>query len=220
MIGIIVVLSGCNSETIEEKMYTHLEEAVRLEAEFEKQQNEITELERKEQQIYSQIIDLDMDEFDQITELSQEAIQIIGERAELIDLEKESIDSSESEFKETEGLIKEIKDEEVKAKAEEMFEVMEERYRSYDQLNEAYIVSLDLEKKLYEMLQQEDLEQDELTEHINNINESYQEVLEANEQFNEFTVEYNNLKKEFYEIAGIEVDFEENPTSDEENDNK
>nr|WP_245831814.1 YkyA family protein [Oceanobacillus senegalensis] len=64
------------------------------------------------------------------------------------------------------------------------------------------------------MLQREDLKQEELTDHINKINDSYQKVLDANKEFNQYTVEYNELKKEFYQAAGLEVTFDENPPSD------
>ncbi len=216
----IVILSACNNTTVEEEIHIHLEEAVRLEADFENQQSEITQLEMEEQEIYNEIIDLGMDEFDQITDLSERAIENINTRTNLIALEKESIQASQKEFQKIEGLMEDITDEEVKSKANSMFEVMNNRYTSYEQLNESYLDSLELESELYEMLQREELKQEELTEHINKINDSYQKVLDANEQFNQYTVKYNELKKEFYDLAGIDVSFEENPTTNDEGSNE
>ncbi|GAB3068271.1 YkyA family protein [Virgibacillus ainsalahensis] len=214
MIGFFLILAACNSESAEMQIHNHLEEAVELEEGFEQQQSEITELERQEQELYSQIADLGMDEFEQIQEISQQAIEVIDQRADKIELEKESIEASKEEFNKTEGLIEDLEDEEIKAKAENMYEIMNNRYGSYNDLYAAYTSSLELEKELYTMLQEEGLEQETLTDHIKIINDSYQQILDANEQFNNETVEYNALKQEFYDAAEINVEYEENSTSD------
>ncbi|WP_100011100.1 YkyA family protein [Lentibacillus sediminis] len=211
---LIAVLAACSGESAEEQIHNHLEEAVALEEDFENQQSAITELEQQEQEIYSQITDLGMDELDEIQQLSQQAIDVINERAEKIEVEKESITASEEEFNKISDLIPELENEDVRAKAEEMQEVMANRYNAYDTLYEAYTESMELEKELYTMLQQEELEQAAVTEQINQINESYQAVLDANEQFNNLTVEYNALKQEFYELAELNVEYEENTESE------
>ncbi|MEC5426032.1 YkyA family protein [Virgibacillus sp. C22-A2] len=211
IISLLAFLSACSSESTEEKIHSHLQEAVELEKGFEEQQKEITELERQEQELYSQIINLGMEDFEKIQELSQQAIEIIEQRSEKIDLEKESIAASEVEFTKTADFIDDLEEQEVKDTASTMFDVMNNRYSAYYALYDAYTESLMLEEQLYTMLQQEDIQQEDLTEQINTINNSYQEVLEANDQFNEGTVEYNALKKEYYELAGIDVSYEENP---------
>nr|WP_306798598.1 YkyA family protein [Oceanobacillus saliphilus] len=205
----LALLTACSGQSTEEQIHSHLEEAVVLEAEFEDQQSVITDLEVQEQEIYNQIIDLGMDDFDQITELSNQAIGIIDQREEEIDVEKQSIEASHEEFAKIEDLITNIENTEVQDKANSMYDVMNNRYRSYGELNEAYVTSLELERELYTMLQQEDIEQEELTAHINSINDSYERVLQSNDEFNNYTVEYNALKKEFYEAAQLEVSYEE-----------
>nr|WP_251046144.1 MULTISPECIES: YkyA family protein [unclassified Oceanobacillus] len=210
----ILVITGCNNETTEEKIHSHLEEAVALEEDFENQQEEITELEEKEQEIYNQIIDLGVDEIDKINELANEAITVIEDREEKITAERGSIEASEEEFSNIEELINDIDKEESLTNAENMVEVMNQRYESYYTLNDAYMNSLSLEKELYELLQQEDLEQEKLTEQINAVNDSYEKVIEANEGFNEFTVEYNALKREFYESTDLNVTYDEEPEAE------
>ena len=206
---VLIILTACNNESASEKIYTHLEEAVQLEKEFEDQQDLITDLEVKEQEIYSEIIDLGMEEYNQIVELADEAIEIIHERKTLIEKEKNSIEASQEEFRKIEPLLEEYEDGKTKDKGKEMFEVMINRYTSYEKLNKEYINSLEKEEKLYELLKDEDLEQDQLTNQINKINDSYQQVLKANDAFNSYTVQYNDLKREFYELAEIEVNYKE-----------
>ncbi|RDW18521.1 hypothetical protein CWR48_12675 [Oceanobacillus arenosus] len=209
MMLIIVFLTACSGESTEAQIHNHLEEAVHLEEGFEAQQGNITDLERQEQEIYSQIIDIGMDEFDQIVELAKKATGIIDERSEEIELEKESIDASREEFNKVRSLIDELEEGEVKQEANKMYDMMENRYKSYDKLHEAYVQSLAQEKELYSMLQKEDLEQEELTEQINLINESYQKILDENKKFNEYTTEYNTMKKEFYTLADLNVTYVE-----------
>lgn len=205
----ILLLSACSDASAKDEIYNHLEEAVALEETFEAQQEPIIELEKQEQKLYDQIIDLGMDEFDKIKKLSQEAITIIDERSDKIKVEKESIDQSKEEFKKIQDLIEKLEQEEVTNKASEMYDIMMNRYEAYSNLYNNYSESLTLEKELYELLQKEDAEEDELTDKIATINESYEKVMKANENFNTETAAYNELKKEFYEAAGIDAEFEE-----------
>lgn len=206
---LLIILSACSSESTEEKIHTHLEETVLLEQEFEAQQSEITELEKQEQEIYAKVIDLGMDDFEEITQLSQDAITIIEERGEKIDTERESIHGAKEEFQSIEALLEDLEEGDAQTKGEEMYQTMMERYDTYDELYEAYKESLNLETELYTLLQEEEVEQDELNEQIEKINEKYEQILTANDAFNELTVEYNNLKQDFYEAANMEVTFEE-----------
>lgn len=208
-IGLIAILTACGGASTQEKIYNHLEEAIALETDFEKHQNEITELEKKEQEIYGTIIDLGSDEFDEIKNASQQAIEMIEERSEKMKAEKESIHNSQDEFEKTDKLIDKLEDEKAQNKGREMYDVMMNRYKTYDTLYESYTKSLQLDKELYTMLQKEDVEQEDLTTHITKVNESIEKVLEANEKFNKDTTAYNDLKKEFYNVADIDVKYED-----------
>ena len=59
------------------------------------------------------------------------------------------------------------------------------------------------------MLQREGLTVDELQEQITKINSVYKDVMSIKEEFNEYTEEYNRLKKQFYDIVGLEVEYKE-----------
>src|SRR5699024_5478020 len=108
-----------------------------------------------------------------------------------INSEKESIAASKEEFTNIEDIIGDLGEEAARKKADEMYNVMMDRYDAYNNLHEAYSNSLALEEELYAMLKKEDLEQKTLSKHITKLNESYQEVIDENEAFNELTTEYN-----------------------------
>lgn len=200
-------IAGCGNSP-ETEIYSHLEEAVKLEKGFQEQQGDITQLEQKEQEIYKEIIELGIDELDQIKKLSEDALASIEERVQKIKLEKESLDASREEFEKSKKYIEKIDDEKTKEKAQTMYETMKKRYDAYDELHAAYNETLALEKGLYELLQLEELEQEELQKHIEDVNLKYQEVIKVNEDFNTYTTEYNALKKDFYEIANIDVKYD------------
>src|SRR5699024_3832100 len=162
---LLLFISACGKST-EEKIYEHLEEAVTLEEEFEKVQTEITELEKKERELYSTIIELGPDELDKIKETSKQAIETIEKRSNKMESEQESIHASQDEFEKIDKLIEKLEDEKTKNQARKMYEVMKQRNKHYDQLHKEYIKSLKLEKELYQMLQKEELEQEDLTAHI------------------------------------------------------
>lgn len=212
VVGAFIVLSACNGPSTQEIMYDHLEESVHLEADFEEIQDQIVELEAKEQEIYSHIHDLGKDDIEEIKELAEEAIESIKERSSLIISEKESISASRQEFENVKDLIGELEEQEMKDKAEEMYDVMMNRYEAYDKLHETYLETLDLEEALYLLFQKDELEQEELLEQITLVNDSYEQFLEENKSFNEATATYNTLKEEFYQVADLDVSFEENET--------
>ncbi|MBH0228981.1 YkyA family protein [Halobacillus sp. KCTC 3957] len=209
--AVVLFLTACTGSSAQEEIYDHLEKAVTLEETFREQQKPLVQLENKEQELYNQIIDLSMNEFDKIKELSKEAAGIVEQRQEKLKLEKESIESAKEEFDQIKPLIDDIKEEnqEAKEKAEQLYETMQKRYDSYQKLYASYEEALKLDSELYQMLQKEDLTEEELQKQIEAINESYNQVLEANEEFNQYTEEYNQLKKEFYQALDIEVTYEE-----------
>ncbi|WP_019152958.1 YkyA family protein [Robertmurraya massiliosenegalensis] len=206
----MLVLSGClNRTSTTDEMYTVLENVVDLEQDFEQQQEPLVELEREEKEIYSKIIELGMKEFDQIVTLSEEALTIVDKRKEHMDKEEASIQASKQEFEKLVPLMEELEDEEIKTKAKELYEIMQKRFATHDTLYENYINGIEYDKELYQMFQQEELSIDQLEEQITKINDTYKIVLESNEQFNEFTEQYNEIKLQFYTAAGIEISEEQ-----------
>ncbi|MCP8616060.1 YkyA family protein [Salirhabdus salicampi] len=210
MLLVLLTVAGCqNGPSAIEQMYNHLETAVELEAEFEQHQDEMVELEQKEKDLYNEIIELGMNDIDQIQQLSSEAITILDNREELLSKEKNSIDKAKEEFDQAEEYIDQLEDENVQSLANDLVAKMNDRYAAYQNLFDFYTQSITLDRELYELLQQEDLEKDVLETKIEEINEMYEKIFETNEQFNTYTSEYNELKKEFYEQAGLDVQYSE-----------
>ncbi|MFP7252694.1 YkyA family protein [Terribacillus goriensis] len=205
LMGSAVGLTACNNASPEEQVYNHLEETVSLESGYVEQQESLADLEKKEQDLYNEILQLGTDELDQIKSKSQEAIDVIGQRKDALAKEKESLDKAEAEFEEVDSIIDELENDDAKQEAQTLYETMEARYSAYDKLHEAYTKVLDEDNTLYDMFQQDDITQDELTSQIEKINAGYEEIKSANEEFNTQTEAFNEKKQQFYEAAGLNV---------------
>lgn len=203
-----IVLVACSpSPTTEEKMFDHMEKSVELESEFVAQQQPLTELETEEQLIYEEISDLGMDEYETINTLADEALVSIEERLALTELEKSSIEAAKNEFDQIIPLSSDLEDESLQTLATEMIDGMEERYQAFITLHEAYRTSLEYDQELYQLLKQEDLEEEAFTEQIDKVNEQYQVVIDANQVFNENTNSFNDQKRDFYEASDLVVTY-------------
>src|SRR5699024_8530409 len=97
MFLMVIIFVACRQSTVE-KIFNQLEEAVLLKEEFEKKKKTISDLKKQKQEIYEKIINLDMEKFSEIKKLSDQAIEMIDERKELLDIEKDSMEASKEEF--------------------------------------------------------------------------------------------------------------------------
>ncbi|MGM0902551.1 MAG: YkyA family protein [Bacillota bacterium] len=194
-----------NRQTPAEDMFGILEEVVQIEKTFEAQQEPLVELEKKEKEIYQSIIELNMQEYDEVVRLADEAITITEKRKEHIDKERESMQESSAAFEAVPDIINEIDELELKEQATELYNLMQNRYKIHEELYNAYSDGLVNDIELYNLFKDEELTIDQLGEQIKIVNAAYEKVIDSNNQFNEVTEQYNQKKLMFYEAAGLEI---------------
>lgn len=186
-------------------MYDVLEKVVASEKGFEEQQDPLVSLEKKEKEIYDQIIELGMKEYDQIVKLADEAISLADERKEHIEIETKSIKESEKEFKKAAELKGELDDPDLTKLVQELYDTMMERYRAHEVLFKEYSEAITADKELYGMFKNKNLPLDNLEAQVEKLNESYKKIFEENEKFNKLTEKYNDQKLSFYKKAGLKM---------------
>ncbi|WP_347550563.1 YkyA family protein [Pseudalkalibacillus hwajinpoensis] len=202
-------LAGCQfGGSTEEKMYDHLEEAVALEDQFREQQEPLAKAEKKEQELYNEIVALSMDEFNKIESLSKEAEEYTDKRLEYLKKEKESIDKAYEEFEEVKDLAEDLESDAAKEAANTLIDKMDKRYKAYQQLSKEYKAAVEQDKKLYSSLQDKELTLEQLQEQIKGVNEQYSKVAEQKDAFNTYTTEFNEAKRAFYKAAELNVNYE------------
>lgn len=209
--GLLLALSGCfGKASIEEQIYDVLEETVTLEKPFVDQQEDIAVAEKREKEIFEEISSLSSDQMDEIQALAEDAFEAIEKREGYIQTEKESMDASKKEFEKIPSLVEDIEDDSVKEEAQGVVEAMNHRYEEFDVLHTSYKETLAMEKELYSLLKDEETEMSVVTDHLIDLNEHYEQVIEANKTFNEYTAQYNEQKQAFYKATELNITFEEN----------
>lgn len=202
----IILLSGCmNQKTPVEKMYDVLEKVVSSEKGFEEQQYPLVSLEKKEKEIYDQIIGLGMNQYPQIIKLADEEISMANQRKIHLQKETDSLRKSEKEFKQVAGIIDTIEDPVLKKMANELYGIMIKRYRAHDVLVREYSEALKSDNQLYLMFKNKTLPLKDLETQVKTVNETYRMVYDANKIFNKLTNQYNEKKLQFYKKADIKV---------------
>ncbi|WP_162595900.1 YkyA family protein [Bacillus sp. CGMCC 1.16541] len=193
------MLTACSESSLPElDVYESFEEIVAEEKAFSSQQEPLTELEKKEKELYDEMISLGMKEQEQVKKVASRASKVVSEREKRIEKEKKSIDKSYYKSLELEAEIKKIEDQQVKKEARKLIILMNERYVAYENLYMFYKEGIELDKELYALFQNEGVTLDELEGQITEINNTYEKIINANEEFNRKTQEYNEKKQQFY----------------------
>ena len=187
---LIVGLTGClNNSSPEEKIYDTLEEVASLEKDFKEQQEPLQKLEEEDNEIYGKIIQLGMKELEEIQALSNDAIEGIEKRKDLMEKEKAAINNAKERFKDIDGQIKELEDTSLQTEANNLKEIRTNRFDAYDELHNYYTTSLKQETELYELFKEKDAAKEDLEAKIEEINKTYNSLMDSNKRFNELTNE-------------------------------
>lgn len=203
--GAVGLLTGCNDENHAEYMYDHMEESVSIEMDMADIQEPLQSMEQEELSMYEEM--LEISEIEEIEPIAENAIASAEERRSMMEEEQDIMERSYEEFNEARDYIDDL-EEEVVPYAEDAVSAMDIRYEHYQELHEAYLASIELDIELYNMMKDEDVEIESLEEQHDSVNEAYEEISSLNDTFNELTRDYNDTKMDFYEAAGLNVQFE------------
>jgi hypothetical protein len=195
---VLIALSGCSILAPQKQLLSSFEKIVEHEEEFNEQQKPLVELEKKEKEIYDEIMSLGMKEFSKIVKLSKKGLDIIEKRKKRIHKEYESIQSAKQLLRAAEMEIELYPDDEIKKEALSLVELLEKRYETYDQLYNHYQRALELETELYRMFQNKHLTIEQLERQVSQINLAYDDIMKTNEQFNHFTLQFNKAKQALF----------------------
>lgn len=201
------LLSGCfQQKTPTEKMYEVLEKVVATEKGYEEQQKPLVTAESKEEKIYNEMIGLGMKQYDQIVKLSNEALALTDQRKTMMEKETESLKKSEEQFQQVKELKTELNEKQLKQQIDQLYGIMEKRYRAHEELYKRYNDGINVDKRLYQMLKDKNSSLDALEKQVTKLNDEYKKIVDANNQFNLLTEQYNVKKMLFYRTAGLKTE--------------
>ncbi|WEG11752.1 YkyA family protein [Pullulanibacillus sp. KACC 23026] len=203
LIGLLFI-GGCSKQASPaEQAYTDMEKAAHEEKTFNDQQKPLIQEEQKEQNLYNEIMALDMKHFDQISAKSEEALKSIKKRRTLIMKEKESIDQAEKVFEKAVPLLKEVKTGKSATYAKALINDMSNRKSAFQTLYKDYSDSLDQETALFNLLKTKNLTVEKLQAQLDKVNNSYKKINTDKDKFNNSTNQFNQDKKNFYKSMNI-----------------
>lgn len=197
----MLILTGCQSdEKRAVKIHNILEESAQYEKEFVSKQNGLFETRKNAQLHYNELVSLDMNEVELITEKINAGVKYTEKQQELL---KEAEDNFQSAYHLSltiEKNIKKIKDEAQKNKASELITFINERKNLMDTFFKDYHENLALQAAFYEHLKNEEFNLETLDRQISDINKRNHDMGELIQKFNQYTEQYIEAEKDYYQI--------------------
>jgi len=195
---VMLVLSGCSSDSsIETQLSSTISKMNNAEQAYKDAQSELTELEKTEQELFKQTMELTQQQYDELKIKVAELADLLEQRLLHIEAEEKSISKASKSVNEFDAFI-EKGDETVGKGIEELKEAVSNRYVLHSAFVVEYKKLTSLQKELYGMLIAEDVEIKRLKDKVGEVNEQNEVVHIAVTSFNDATVKVNMLKDDTF----------------------
>lgn len=195
-----ILLSACSiGVTTEEKLSETLATIYEEEQGYRDAQQQLAVLEKKEQNTFNSSMELTQEQQEEVSIKVEELKSSLMERLTLLNEENESIENALASLSSFDSLIDDVKEEEIKTSLIDLKSLIETRYQAHDVVSKEYQKLTDLQTVLYDMLVDEETEQAQLQEQVLKVNEQNDIVQSSINEFNEATIELNELKVSIYD---------------------
>jgi len=194
----MLVLSGCSSDsTIETQLSSTISKMNNAEQTYKDAQSELTELEKTEQELFKQTMELTQQQYDELKIKVAELEGLLEQRLLHIEGEEKSISKASKSVNEFDSIIEKA-DGTVEKGIEELKEAVSNRYELHSAFVVEYKKLISLQKELYGMLIAEEVEIKSLKDKVGEVNEQNEVVHTAVTSFNDATVKVNMLKDDTF----------------------
>ncbi|MBO0585926.1 YkyA family protein [Sporosarcina sp. E16_8] len=202
LLSVTLVLSGCNSDSsIENQLSVTLTKMNNAEHVYQDALAELTELEKSEQEIFNQTMELTQKQFDELEIKVTELEELLVKRLTLIEGEVKSVRKASKFVDELDAIIEQV-DGNVGKDIEELKKAVTKRYELHSAFVVEYKKLTSLQKELYGILIAEGVELEGLKDKVGEVNEQNEVVQFAVISFNDATVKVNVLKDDT--ISGLQ----------------
>ena len=204
IVAVTLVLSGCSSDsTIETQLSAIITKMNNAEQAYKDAQVELIELEKSEQKLFNQTMELTQQQFGELKINVAELEELLEQRLLHIEGEEKSISKANKSVKELDAIIEQA-DGTVGKDIEELKGAVTNRYEFHSAFVVEYKKLTSLQKELYGMLIAEEVELKELKDKVGEVNEQNELVHTAVISFNDATVKVNVLKDDTFIDLQIE----------------
>ncbi|EPD52942.1 hypothetical protein HMPREF1210_01322 [Paenisporosarcina sp. HGH0030] len=195
-----LLLSACSIGTsVEQQLSDSLTKIYEEEQGYRDAQAKLAELEKKEQLTFNQTMELTQEQKEKVGAKVEEMKLSLTERLTLLKEENDSIKSAQESLSSLDKIVEEAKEDQIKSSVSELQATMDARYEAHDVVSDEYQKLTDLQSDLYEMLANEETQQEELQEHVTKVNVQNELVQSAINAFNDATKKINEQKESVYD---------------------
>ncbi|MGZ9583948.1 YkyA family protein [Paenibacillus marinisediminis] len=205
VLSLSIVLTGCGTPA-QEQLFLSFEKASAVETQVPADFEHLKQLEEKDQKQYETIINKGESDSANVQTLITNSIASLQERQQTLDSVKQQMDEGKTQFGELTGQIDKLKDDQLKQKAEQVVTAYTKRYDTFQTLHQRYSEWIKAEQAVYEELQAQETNLKSIQNAVASRNQAFLQVEELKQQFNDYTTQFNEEKKAFYQAAGIQVD--------------
>ncbi|MBO0601079.1 YkyA family protein [Sporosarcina sp. E16_3] len=203
ILAITLMLSGCNSDSsIEKKLSATITKMNNAEQVYQDAQGELAELEKSEQELFNQAMELTQQQLGELEIKVAELEALLGQRLTHIEGEEKSISKASKSVDELDAIIEQV-DGNVGKGLEELKRAVTNRYELHSAFVVEYKKLTSLQKELYEMLIAKEGELKGLKDKVGEVNEQNELVQLAVNSFNDATVKVNVLKEDVFSSLQI-----------------
>lgn len=204
VLSLTTALTGCGTPA-QQHLFEAFEKTASAEQNVPTAFDQLKQLEQKDQTAYDNILSKGDQDSANVQTLITNTAASLAERQTALDDVKQQLDTAKTQLDDSVKLLDKLKDDSLKQQAEKVVTSYTKRYEVYQTLYTRYGDWLKAEQAVYDTLKAEETQLKEIQTAVANRNQVFQEVEELKEQFNQYTVEFNQAKQAFYTAAGIEV---------------
>lgn len=179
-----------------------MEKAANKESSLSKYQNELNNLQKEENKLYTSILNLKVTskKIDPILDKARESLQ---KRQKLIQKENTIIENSYNEAKKIKPIMKKIDDQTLRNKTKKVANSINKRYEIYKKIYNLSNENIKADQKLYNYLQQKNIHITNYDKQIKKFNKDNKQLKDLKEQFNLYTKQYNKEKMTLYKAGNL-----------------
>ncbi|KAA0966656.1 hypothetical protein FQ087_10645 [Sporosarcina sp. ANT_H38] len=194
VLAVTLVLFGCSSNSsIEKQLSTTMAKMNSAEKVSRDAQGELTELEKLEQELFYETMELSHEQLGEVKIKVTELEELLGQRLAQIKGEEKSIRKATKSMDELDVIIEQV-DGDVKKSIEELKIAVSNRYELHSSFVVEYKKLTSLQKELYEMLVVVETRLMGLEDKVGEVNAQNEVVRSAVTSFNDATLKVNTLK--------------------------
>lgn len=200
----MLLLSGCSFDSpIAKDLSDVLLDMHQAEKEYRTSQKKIIELEKSEQTLFSEAMELTQTEEVELKTRVEELTQLLEKRLLLLADEEASMKEAATFIPNIKKVI-ESNQTKIDKDLTKLKDLIANRYELHEAFVKSYIKLSELQAELYTMILEEDIQYKELQEQVTAINMQSEIVDNAIEQFNKATEMMNESKGEVFNLLEIE----------------